>query len=300
MNEYNQTKTHHITGIQSSKGGVGKSTSAAMMAQILALSGQRVLIVDMDFQRNLTDMMAKDREEMPRISLNELVLRDMETDELIETVIPSKIENLDLIPTSEDVEMLHYRLYDEINHNENPKVIMCLRNNLLKLAGMKYDHIIIDTSPALTYLSTAITVACDVTLVPVEADNFGYQSVVNIIRMVSDIESYYELNDNKKVFVFMTKVNSRTNRAKDMFAGYAELLNDTFLPTSIRSSEVLAKASTNFIPIMLSPNRKNECVNEYMDLLKAIDYLNGKQFVKVKRYQDGASVKKSSKKGNKR
>lgn len=50
MNTNAEQKTYHITAIESSKGGVGKTTSTAMIAQILAISGQRVLIVDMDFQ----------------------------------------------------------------------------------------------------------------------------------------------------------------------------------------------------------------------------------------------------------
>ena len=90
----------------------------------------------------------------------------------------------------------------------------------------------------------------------------------------------------------MTKVKSRTNRAKDMFAGYAEMLNDMFLPTPIRMSEV---------PLMLSPNKRNECVNDYMDLLKAIDYLDGRQFIKVRKFQNGTnSKKKTNKKSTKK
>ena len=53
MNTNAEQKTYHITAIESSKGGVGKTTSTAMIAQILAISGQRVLIVDMDFQSKL-------------------------------------------------------------------------------------------------------------------------------------------------------------------------------------------------------------------------------------------------------
>lgn len=288
----NTTKTGRITAIQSSKGGVGKTSSTAIISQILALSGQKVLIIDMDYQRNLTDMMAKDREYIPAMSLDELVLNDVDVDRIKEAIVPTKLENLDLVPTSENIHMLHYSLYDEIK--ENPKKIFCLRNNLKKIIGTEYDHIIFDTSPALTTMTTAITLCCDTTLIPIEGDNFGFQSVVNIMNMVYETDSYYELNEGKKVYVFMTKVQSRTTRTKDMFQGYTELLGDTFLPISIRSSEPIARASASFVPIMLSPNKKNEAVNEYIDLLKGIDYLNGRQFIKVKRYQEGALITKKN------
>ena len=257
--------------------------------------------IDMDFQRNCTDMMSKNIEQVPEVSMRDLVLKDLTLEEVEKTIIPSKLENLDIVPTCEDIESLHYDLYDEVNHNENANAIMCFRNNLLQIAGTKYDHIVIDCSPAITTLSSALGIACDTILCPIEADNFGYQSVVKIVNMAAEIETYYELHEKKKAYVFMTKVKSRTNRAKDMFAGYAEMLNDMFLPTPIRMSEVLAKSSTDFVPLMLSPNKRNECVNDYMDLLKAIDYLDGRQFIKVRKFQNGTnSKKKTNKKSTKK
>ena len=42
------------------KGGVAKSTSAITISQILAISGYKVLIVDLDPQMNTTKMFGKD------------------------------------------------------------------------------------------------------------------------------------------------------------------------------------------------------------------------------------------------
>ena len=98
MNTNAEQKTYHITAIESSKGGVGKTTSTAMIAQILAISGQRVLIVDMDFQRNCTDMMSKNIEQVPEVSMRDLVLKDLTLEEVEKTIIPSKLENLDIVP----------------------------------------------------------------------------------------------------------------------------------------------------------------------------------------------------------
>lgn len=291
-----ETKNYHITAIMSSKGGVGKTTSTAVIAQVLALSGQKVLVIDFDYQRNLTDMMAKDINQMPERLADDIVLNDLEIDEIKQTIIPTKFENMDLIPMSPNIQMLHYALYDRVKDGDQ-NVMMCLRNNLLKLAGTEYDHILFDNSPVVVSLTTATLLCCDRVLIPVESDNFGYQSVVNINRIVSEINGYYELNEEKKVYVFMTKVQSRTTRSKDMFAGYSDLLGDEmFLPVSIRLSEPLGRSSANFIPIMLpGGDKRNEAVNEYIDLLKAIDFLNGKQFINVKRYQEGTGNKKKAK-----
>ncbi len=45
------------------KGGVGKSTSADHMARILSESGSRVLVIDLDPQRNCTVAMLADKSE---------------------------------------------------------------------------------------------------------------------------------------------------------------------------------------------------------------------------------------------
>jgi len=45
------------------KGGVGKSTSAVHMARILSESGSRVLVIDLDPQRNCTMAMLADKSE---------------------------------------------------------------------------------------------------------------------------------------------------------------------------------------------------------------------------------------------
>ena len=45
-----------IISLINEKGGVGKSTSAITIAQILAISGYKVLIIDLDPQMNTTKM----------------------------------------------------------------------------------------------------------------------------------------------------------------------------------------------------------------------------------------------------
>ena len=299
MKSNEQTKKKHITGIESTKGGVGKTTSTSVIAQLLAVSGQKVLIVDMDSQKSLTDVMAKDLNTVPAVSINNVVLKDLSLEELESAIVPTQMENIDMIPADDELAELIYLIHDI--SKEEPKVIFHFRDNLQKILNAHYDHVLIDTAPALSYLSTITTIACDMILCPIEADNLSFQSIVNVRDLVDKTQKYYSLEEEKSFYVFATRVQNRTTRTKMMLAGYEEQLGDIFLPTSIRASEVIARANTSFVPIMMSPDKKNECINEYIDLLKSIDYLDGKQFRKVKRYQEGTSQKKqnTARKGNK-
>ena len=48
-----------VISLINEKGGVGKSTSAITISQILAISGYKILIIDLDPQMNTTKMFGK-------------------------------------------------------------------------------------------------------------------------------------------------------------------------------------------------------------------------------------------------
>jgi len=56
------TKMSEVISLINEKGGVGKSTSAITIAQILAISGYQVLLIDLDPQMNTTKMFGKDED----------------------------------------------------------------------------------------------------------------------------------------------------------------------------------------------------------------------------------------------
>ena len=56
------TKQAKIISFANHKGGVGKTTTTASVGSILASMGNKVLVVDMDAQSNLTTSLLKDNQ----------------------------------------------------------------------------------------------------------------------------------------------------------------------------------------------------------------------------------------------
>src|SRR5215510_390019 len=63
-----------IIVITNEKGGVGKTTTAGNLAAAYAMMGMRVLAVDMDPQRNLTDLMGISQESARTRSIADAIL----------------------------------------------------------------------------------------------------------------------------------------------------------------------------------------------------------------------------------
>ena len=87
------------------KGGVGKTSSSAMVGYILSKKGKKVLLVDVDPQGNLTSLMLKTKQRLSNDS--EVVMFDRTLMSAISegdltSIITSINDNLDLLPSYVD------------------------------------------------------------------------------------------------------------------------------------------------------------------------------------------------------
>lgn len=184
------------------KGGVGKTTLTAGMAEFLAGEfGRRVLLVDLDAQTNLTTMMiGQDRwlqcneQGHTLAALFTDALDDTATFDLDKTVQRGvspveSVTGVDLLPSSLDLIELQEELSARrVAADDHASVIDVLRRGLAPIAG-DYDYILIDCPPNVGPFSLNGLALADAYLIPTIPDVLSTYAIPHIQRQVADFGS---------------------------------------------------------------------------------------------------------------
>lgn len=225
------------------KGGTGKTTTCAALAQLAAHTGKRVLAIDLDPQANLTLMLGGN----PNTS---------GTAQLLDGVVCTKCtqhteQGIDVIPGNPELEVYTGKATK-------------LYNAIEPIKG-DYDYIFIDTPPTNRILIYNALYACDKLLIPLETDNNSIQGLYQIMDITKQVNGYRE-KPLTIAGVVITRYDSRANLnryIKDAIEKTCNELNIPFLGC-IRPSIAIREAQAMQKSIYIYAQKCNS----------AIDYLN--------------------------
>jgi chromosome partitioning related protein ParA len=163
-------------GVVSTKGGVGKTSICANLGGILADMGQRVLIVDGDFQQTLSSYY-RIRDKAPN-GLKSLITR-FDPDGCISK---TEITNLDLVYSDDPAGKLTEWFRESANH-------VYYLAAALKRIDEDYDYILIDSQGARGIMQQAIILASDVLLSPIIPDALESREFLRgTVQMLQSLE----------------------------------------------------------------------------------------------------------------
>lgn len=216
------------------KGGVGKTTTALALASTLGFKKKKVLLIDMDGQRDSTYASGID------------TLEKSITDVLGETcAVPDaviKCKYYDLLGADEFLPNV------ELSNN----VESTLLKTVLKPYKNLYDYIIIDTPPALGNLSYMSLVASDYVVIPTEPRPFALKGLGTLNNTIQSIKE--SLNPDLKVLgILLIKYHNRTilNRdIKNMIEDTARDMNTSVFNATIRDGIAVPEAETMRVPLI--------------------------------------------------
>lgn len=164
-----------IICIASHKGGVGKTTSAATLGSILAASGESVLLVDLDAQRNLTSTFLG-AQNKPQQTLFEAMCGQCDL-----PVIPVR-ENLSIVPSSLDMGAIDTVLASKIQRETVLK-------KLLRPVCNDYRWIILDCPSQMGMITVNAFTAATSLIVPISCDAYAAEGLIQLIDLVEEIIS---------------------------------------------------------------------------------------------------------------
>ncbi|HEY8065388.1 MAG TPA: plasmid partitioning protein RepA [Methylosinus sp.] len=179
-----------IITVMNFKGGSGKTTTSAHLAQYLALHGYRVLAIDLDPQASLSALFGSQPE--LDVGSNETLYGAIRYDEhrrsISEIVRGTYIPNLHLIPA-------HLELM-EFEH-ETPRALMQRAPGDLMFFGRiaqaiaeaqnLYDIVVIDCPPQLGYLTLSALSAATAVLITVHPQMLDVLSMAQFLTMTGDL-----------------------------------------------------------------------------------------------------------------
>jgi len=160
------------------KGGCAKTTTALNLSVTLALTGSRVLAVDLDQQGNLSASLGLDLEELEETRRTTLRLMLDPAGDFSQYAVNVR-PRLDLIPCSldDDAEAI-------ITASDSREVLL---KEKLEPAQKVYDYCVIDTPPSLATPTLNALAMSDMTVVPVDTGMFALLGLKQLKRKVARI-----------------------------------------------------------------------------------------------------------------
>ncbi len=185
--------------IASRKGGTGKTATAHALSAGLMRRGNKVLMIDLDSQGNLT--FSTGAENSPYTLLDAL------TGKVPAEQILQHTDQGDLLPASPNLAAA-----DTVLIHTGKEY--ALRDLLEPIKG-RYDYAVIDTPAQLGVTTIAALTAADDVIIPVQADIFSLAGIDLLIDAIGAVKKYTNPALNVRG-VLITRYNGRSNISKDM------------------------------------------------------------------------------------
>ncbi len=218
-----------ILCVANQKGGVGKTTTAVNLAASLAISDQRVLMVDLDPQANASaGVGVRGQDGIP--GTYELLTSSIET---VKTIHTTELENLHLIPSGRDLVGAQVELV------QAPRREYLLKNALVKVAD-RYDYILIDCPPSLGLLTLNALVAAQTVLIPMQCEYYALEGLGQLLHTIQRVKR--KLNPGLDVEgILLTMFDGRNNLSRQVVAEVSKHFGPkvfkTIIPRNVRLSE---------------------------------------------------------------
>ena len=278
-----------VLAVTNFKGGSGKTTTSAHLAQYLALRGYRVLAIDLDPQASLSALLGVLPE--THVLANETLYAAIRYDDsrrpLRDVVRKTYFDGLDLVPGNlELMEFEHAtpRALVAPLAERQPLFFTRIASALDDVAEA-YDIVVVDCPPQLGYLTLSGLCAATATIVTVHPQMLDIASMSQFLLMTRDLLSVVREHGGVLRYDFirylLTRYEPQDAPQTKVAAFLRNLFDDVVMTNAMLKSSAISDAGLTK-QTLYEIGRENMTRSTYDRAMEALDLVNGEALALVR------------------
>lgn len=251
-----------VITFSSMKGGVGKTTNAILTATNLAARGFKVLFFDLDTNNSGTMFFTQGIEGITETIEVKNVFESLSHNDIAKYSVPTRIENIDIIPSHLNIFKLR-----GIGYNELQKT--------LKGYEEKYEYVVIDTAPTYDNLVINALLASDIILTPLKFSSFDFTTAKFLQKQLYDdapgqVDKWYLLYSD-----WQQKFANFENAPQMQFVKYFEENFTNILDIYIPRTDAASKYTQMDLKISTTSKVSTTAKSLAIEINKLVNMLTG-------------------------
>lgn len=199
-----------VITVMNFKGGSGKTTTSAHLAQYLALRGYRVLTIDLDPQASLSAMFGH----QPELDVDEGetlygAIRYDDPRAMSEIIRSTYTPNLHIVPGNLELMEFEHETPKAMSNGTNASLFFARIGEALPTVEEHYDVVVIDCPPQLGFLTMSALSAATGVLITVHPQMLDVMSMSQFLSMTSELMAVVEKAGGRTSYDWMRYLVTR-------------------------------------------------------------------------------------------